>query len=200
MWASGFRPCGSNAIGEKPPNVQEMKLKELKNGRLAMLAFGGAITQAACPIFYFQCGPTPKPQNSQNLKPSKPHTPNPTLEIHSKPPSPQHISSRPPKTLSHQLLNKPQAVGGFSGFRGSGIGFRVGFGVSGLFINTGSRISALGYRRMIIQKGSDGGRTFGTQNLAKLESSKGFRRPTPCKATLTGNGFPWLYAQKDRHE
>jgi light-harvesting complex I chlorophyll a/b binding protein 1 len=34
-------------LGSKPANLEKYKVNELKNGRLAMLAFSGIITQAA---------------------------------------------------------------------------------------------------------------------------------------------------------
>eukprot|EP00971_Amphidinium_carterae_P082347 1628178-Amphidinium_carterae.1 len=47
MENAGDYRLGVSFLPDEPEKVQEMKLKELKNGRLAMLAFGGAVTQAA---------------------------------------------------------------------------------------------------------------------------------------------------------
>lgn len=41
----GFDPLGF-LKNKTPEQVEEMKLKEIKNGRLAMLAFSGVVTQA----------------------------------------------------------------------------------------------------------------------------------------------------------
>jgi len=43
---AGDYQFGASFMGTDPAKIKEMKLKELKNGRLAMIAFGGAITQA----------------------------------------------------------------------------------------------------------------------------------------------------------
>ncbi len=38
---------GSKLLSQEPAKRNDMKLKELKNGRLAMLAFSGIVTQHA---------------------------------------------------------------------------------------------------------------------------------------------------------
>ena len=54
--ATGFDPIG---FISDPAKKEEMQMKELANGRLAMFAFGGAVTQAVLtdntfPWFYSQ--------------------------------------------------------------------------------------------------------------------------------------------------
>ena len=42
-------------LGSKPANLEKYKINELKNGRLAMLAFSGIVTQAALTGKSFPC-------------------------------------------------------------------------------------------------------------------------------------------------
>ena len=42
-------------LGAKPANLEKYKISELKNGRLAMLAFSGIVTQAALTGKGFPC-------------------------------------------------------------------------------------------------------------------------------------------------
>lgn len=42
-------------LGSKPKDLEKYKINELKNGRLAMLAFSGIITQAALTGKAFPC-------------------------------------------------------------------------------------------------------------------------------------------------
>jgi light-harvesting complex I chlorophyll a/b binding protein 1 len=42
-------------LGAKPANLEKYKVNELKNGRLAMLAFSGIVTQAALTGKGFPC-------------------------------------------------------------------------------------------------------------------------------------------------
>jgi hypothetical protein len=42
-------------LGAKPANLEKYKISELKNGRLAMLAFSGIVTQSALYDKGFPC-------------------------------------------------------------------------------------------------------------------------------------------------
>jgi hypothetical protein len=56
----GFDPLG---FGNDPAKLEDLRMKELANGRLAMFAFGGIVTQSvltgnAFPYFFDNAGTT----------------------------------------------------------------------------------------------------------------------------------------------